>query len=202
VFTKEEVVVRLKLAFEKAGQITYHEACEHGGLNQNHIEVYFGTLKKACDVLGLSSQKKKMKVVFCAKCNKEMEISKYSLDDFDRYCRECLIEIHNSKFDGLVEGEDYLKCPECGFRNKSLEGHFRKNAKTWRACRLTKEEVEEKYGKIRIFAPVVDKNSKKNRRKNGWFKDKEATLKRMSESGGKHCLGKTKENCENTKTIK
>jgi hypothetical protein len=198
--TKEQTTELLRQAFCTEGSLTYKTVFKYG-IYQHDIKKFFGTLDNVCKELGLLNIRKKTKDVQCAKCSKVLTISKHSLDDFDRYCDDCKIILHNAKFDGLQKDIDYLECPACGFKNKSLEGHFRKNAKTWRRCKFTKEEVKAKFGKLKMFASDVDKRAKNARRKNGWFKDKEATLERMSASGGKHCLGKTKENCEYVRKI-
>jgi len=199
--TKEQTAAGLRLTFEKVGQVSYKEAWTQAHVYQNDIKKYFGTLKQACQELGILTTKIKNKIVHCAQCNKEIEISKYSLDDFDRYCNECLIERNNKSFYDKIEGLDYLVCPACGFRTMSLEAHFRGGNVTWKACKYSREEVEAKYGELRMFAPILDERAKQTRKKIGWYKDRETTIQRMSASGGKHCLGKTKENCEYVKRI-
>jgi len=193
--TKEQTIELLKKAFDCEGQLTYQIVFKYG-IYQHDIKKYFGTLDNACNELNIDNNIKQTKEVNCTRCNKILTISKYSLDDFGRYCDDCKIVLNNEKFDSLKKDHDYLECPACGFRTQTLESHYRKSNKTWTACKFTKQEVEEKFGKLRMFASVIDNKAKNKRRENGWYKDEEDTKRRMSASGGKHCKGKTKENCE------
>lgn len=199
--TKEQVISGLRETFIKVGQVSYREVWEQVHIYQNDIKKYFGTLKNACKELEIPITKRKNKIVYCIQCKKELEISKHSINNFERFCNECKIKNNNKSFDNLVENYDYLVCPACGFRTKSLEAHFRENNSTWRACKFSKEEVEAKYGILKMFAPITDKKAKEKRKEIGWYRDRDATIRRMRASAGKHFLGKTKENCEYVKRI-
>lgn len=206
--SREEVIIGLFLTFKEVGQVSYKQVYNISKIYQSDIKKYFGNLKNACEQLEISIEKNKFKSVKCSSCNKDLKISKYSssIDKFKHFCNECKeieeIKEYNKQFLGLKEDFDYLVCPKCGFKTRTLEAHFRKTNKTWSTCKFSKEEVEEEFGKFqRIYAPILDKKSKNKRKENGWYKNSLVTKEKMKKSGGKHCLGKTKENCEYIKKL-
>lgn len=197
-----EEVKKLVLEFYKKnnGYLTYREMYEIG-VTQNDVEGFFGNLEGLHNRLGLEMKRcGEKKTVLCKKCSKELEISKYAQDEFERYCDDCKIIINNEQYNGLIKDYDYVECPACGFRAKSLEGHFRKECHTWKTCLFSLEEVKKKFGDFKIKCDKSDVVAKEKRRENGWFEDREKTIQKFSASGG-HALGKTKENCEWVKRI-
>jgi hypothetical protein len=138
----------------------------------------------------------KTKVQHCKRCNEELIVSKYALNDFDRYCDSCKIALNNEKFIGIKD-IDYVECPGCGFRSKSLEGHYRKDnggMNSWKKCEYTRKELIKQFGDFRIFCKNSDLKAKNTRRQNSWYKNRKKTIKQMSKSFLKHIdlKGKTK----------
>lgn len=204
--SKEEIIKGLFLTFEKFGEVSYKKIWSIANIYQNDIKKFFGTLKNACEQLNISTEKNNLKIIKCSKCNKDFKIPKFTSNNYKHFCDICKknekIIIYNQKFEGLKEDFDYLVCPKCGFKTRSLEAHFRESNKTWTACKFSKEEVEKEFGKfIRIRAPILDIKAKTKRRENGWYKNPLKTKEEMSKSAGKHLLGKTKENCEYVKKM-
>ena len=186
-------------------------------LMQHDIKRHFGgKLDILHKELGLERKKKRTRIDYCKRCNKKLIVYKSSLKDFEKqYCFDCKIAIHNEKFTGIKD-YDYVECPECCYKALSLEGHFRKiNTGTnfsdnieiypcsanWQYCKLSQEQVKQKYGDFKIKCINSDLKTKNTRRQYGYFKNREETLKKMSDSAGKHIKGKTKENCEFIKRL-
>lgn len=205
---KDEVKIKVLKIYQKYGYLSYRLIFENSDIQQHHIKKYFENIKKICKELDIEYKRKnRTKKDNCKRCNKELIISKYSLNDFDRYCDDCKtiinnekIIINNDKFNNSIRDYDYVECPACGYRAKTLEGHYRESNKSYTKCKFSLNEAKNKFGDFRIQAKKVDEKVKEKRRKSGWYRDEEKTLKKMSESAG-HLKGQTKENSETIRKI-
>ena len=66
-------------------------------------------------------------VYFTCKCGKRCRGRHIAIKDQDLRCRKCKdAEKQQRKFDGKIEGSDYVKCLECDYKGVSLNSHLNK----------------------------------------------------------------------------
>ena len=132
------------------------------------------------------------KEVLCPGCGRTHEVSKYLVPGtHDIRCPECKAGAEVSRWEGKVEGDDYVACRECGHMAENLTSHVQN----------THPALVGRYHVVHGASPMVawksavrDKSALKGRVLS------EETKTKMSETAGRWNAGLTKETDERVAT--